>query len=140
RTCMSGAATGTTRRVAPRAAARGGMPSTSRAVRRGDRSARSSDTRTTDFAWPGLRIDSQPESILHFPPAVCGDAQRARVEVLPHPLAFQRNRQDRRTERTTDVRLTLAPVETGVGESAAEISNLFHVHIKPFERRGPGLA
>jgi hypothetical protein len=58
-----------------------------------------------------------PESTVEFALARPRDAQCATVEVFDQPVAFQRARQQRGSERPADMRSPLTPVDTCIGET-----------------------
>jgi len=62
------------------------------------------------------------KSRAHLAPANAGDAQHAAIEILDDPLPLQRDFQKRGAERAADVRPSLTPINTGIGEATAQSS------------------
>jgi hypothetical protein len=60
----------------------------------------------------------QTESSDHFAAAKTGDAQGSAVEILDHPMPFQRDSEQSRPQCSADMGPPLAPIEAGTREAA----------------------
>ena len=65
------------------------------------------------------RLEFEAESGLEFAAALRGDGEGAAVEFAGEPLLFERESEERGTERASEVGAALGPVETTEGETAA---------------------
>ena len=77
------------------------------------------------------------ESSQHFASSSTCDAQGSAVEILDHPLSFQRYFQESCSQCAADMRPPLAPIEASAREAAAQRTNYFYVDAKRLERPGP---